>query len=139
MKDIRIKFEGSDGTQLVLDKTVEGKSLLEQKYLMNTATTQGTDKIYPNRGTKLLQQAIGGTIVDWNAAMHTGNFAAIDTSYFCTYEEHPAIYNSDIYVSNYQLVPAIYDNTTRTLSFRASFTFNDGTSTSNNFSISNRQ
>lgn len=136
MKDIRIQFDGNDGTRLVLNQIVEGKSVFEQKYLINTATTQGSDKIYPERGTSFLQQAIGGTLIDWNSSIHTGNFAATDTIYFCSYEEHPDVYNSDIYVSSYQLIPALYDNTTRTLSFRAIFAFNDGTSTSEDFSIS---
>lgn len=138
MKDIRIKFDGNDGTCFILDKIVEDKSLFEQKYLINTATSQGTDKIYPQRGTNLLASAIGGTIVDWNASMHAGNFAATDTIYFCTYEEHPVVYNSDNYVNTFQLVPAVYDNATHTLYFRAVFSFKDGTSTKENFAISTK-
>lgn len=138
MRDIRIRFNGSDATRLDLHDTVEGKSLYEQKYLLNTAVTKGTDPIYPDRGTDMLRQSIGGTIVDTNEAMHTGNFAAVDTLYFCSYEEHPEVYNLDEYVQAYQLIPAAYDNATRTLSFRAVFLFKDGTSTDSTFSISSQ-
>lgn len=129
MRDLRIQFNGEDGTRLLLDETVEGKLLLQQKYLINTATTAGSDKIYPDRGTNLLIGAIGGVIIDSNAAAHLGNFAALNTIHFCSYEEHPDVYRQPGYIIQYDLTPLEYDNSSNILSFAAKFSFNDDTET----------
>lgn len=122
-----------------MDETVEGKMLLQQKYLINTATTMGSDRIYPGRGTELLAEAIGGTVIDQTAAAHIGNFAALNTLRFCTYEEHPDEYKKDTYVSNYDLKPIEYNNTNRVLSFEAKFTFRDGTVSADVVNISRNE
>ena len=111
----------------MLNETVEDKECIMQKYLINSVTSKNTDKIFPERGTDLLKGAIGGAVIDAQAAMHLGNFAALDTLYFCSYEETPSIFDSDMYVNNFDLKPADYDGTTNTLSFFADFYFKDGT------------
>ena len=136
MRDLRIQFNGETGTRLLLDETVEGKLLLQQKYLINTATTVGSDRIYPTRGTKLLSGAIGGAIIDNSSAVHLGNFAALDTIHFCTYEEHPDVYNKPGYVMQYGLTPMEYNRDANILSFKAKFTFNDNTATEDVVSVS---
>lgn len=135
MKDVRIQFSGSPATCFDFTRAVEGKSLYEQKYLINTATSKNTDYIFPDRGTNLLRDAINGVMISNNEALHSGNFAALDTLYFCSYEEDPGVYNSDEYVQQYKLMPAFYDHYKRSISFRASFEFKDETSTSDDFKI----
>lgn len=137
MRDLRIKFNGADGTRLLLDETVEGKLLLQQKYLINTVTTAGSDKIYPDRGTNLLAGAIGGAIIDSTSSMHLGNFAALNTIHFCSYEEHPSVFTQPGYVMQYDLEPLAYDKSTNVLSFKAKFTFNDDTATEDVVSVFN--
>lgn len=129
MRDIRVQFDGESGTRILLNESVEGKMLMQQKYLINTGTSKGTDKIFPQRGTDLMAGAIGGSIIDSVAAEHLGNFAALDTLYFCSYEEHPDIYNGNTYVREFSLTPSDYNNFTRTLSFTAKFKFKDDTET----------
>lgn len=136
MRDLRIQFNGETGTRLLLNETVEGKRLLQQKYLINTATTAGSDRIYPNRGTTLLAKAIGGAIINEKEAAHLGNFASLDTLHFCTYEEHPDIYTQPGYVMQYDLEPLSYDNSTNILSFKAKFSFTDSTETADIVNIS---
>lgn len=127
MRDIRIRFNGGEDTRLDLKHEVKGKRLYAQKYLVNTATTKGTDFIFPDRGTDLMTSAISGGAVDEISLGHIGNFAAIDTLYFCSYEEHAPVYNSQGYIRAYALLPKSYDNSTHTMTFDAEFTFRDGT------------
>lgn len=135
MKDVRIRFDGGGNTGFVLNEMVQDKRLFEQKYLINVATSKNTDAIFEDRGTNLLAAAIGGAIIDTSEATHAGAFAALDTLYFCTYEETPSVYESDIYVSDFILTPTYYDNIARSLSFTANFIFKDGTTTDSSFSI----
>lgn len=137
-RDIRVSFNGSANTRLVLNEAVSGKNLYEQKYLINTATSNGTDRIYPDRGTNLLKSAIGGCMVDENETMHAGNFAALDTLFFCSYEEHRDVFESEEYVQEYNINLVKYDNDTHSLVFRAVLLFKDGTSTNDSFNIGNK-
>lgn len=82
MKDIKVFFNGASGATIDLSQKVEGKSLCEQKCLVNIATEVGSDPIYEDRGTDLMAEAVGGAIVSENDAIHAGNFAALDTMSF---------------------------------------------------------
>lgn len=128
MRDVRIQFNGDKGTIFRCDEEVAGKSTYEQKYLINSATSKGTDPIFPDRGTDLLKGAIGGSVINFSSAFHLGNFAAVDTLYFCSFEENADEFNSEEYVDAFTLLPTEYDNSTRTLTFKATFSFKDGTS-----------
>lgn len=125
MQDIRIQFYGEKGTCFKFKEKVEGKKLYKQKYLINTATSKNTDKIFPDRGTNMLAQAMGGIAMTQNGAYHIGNFAATDTIYFCSYEEIPSEYKSSSYVESYTLYPKYYNNATNSLYFLATFIFKD--------------
>lgn len=129
MRDIRVQFAGENGSRLLLNKSVDGKLLTQQKYLINTGTSKGSDAVFTDRGTDLATKIVGGNIVDATAAEHVGNFAALDTLYFCSYEEHPEIFNRDSYVRDFDLRPMDYNNYTHTLTFKAKFIFKDNTST----------
>lgn len=135
MRDIRVQFDGESGTRILLNEAVEGKLLTQQKYLINVGTSKGTDKIFPQRGTNLVGGAISGGIIDSVSAEHLGNFAALDTLYFCAYEEHLAVYNSSEYVQDFSLKPTDYNNFTKTLLFTAEFKFKDRTETSNEITL----
>ncbi len=53
-----------------------------QKAMVDLATEQGTDPLWPERGTTMLAEAIGGTIISTTSAQHTGNFAAAEVLMF---------------------------------------------------------
>lgn len=135
MKDIKVKFNLGADTRLNLKAVVEGKDLYQQKYLINTVTSANSDPIFPERGTTLLQQLINGAIISREEASHAGAFAAINTDYFCTYEEHKSIYESGDYVMSFSLIPINYNNDSRVLSLGATFMFSDGTQSDPNFNI----
>lgn len=135
MRDIKVQFDGQNNTRLLLNESVEGKMLTQQKYLINVGTSIGTDKIYNDRGTEFLPRIVAGSIVDSNAAWHAGNFAAVATLYFCSYHEHPDIYKEDSYVQTFTIEPIDFNNKTQMLQFKAKFLFKDGTETSDNVAL----
>ena len=129
MKSISITFDGEDSTFIDWNSMKEGKECIVQKYLVNIATEKGTDPVFPSRGTDLLQQAIGGVVIDATSALMIGNFAATDTIYFCAWEETPEVYESGDYPDSAELIPTGYSNNGRVLNFDLNLTFQDGSST----------
>ena len=136
MKSIAIVFDGGSGTFIDWKSMKEGKECITQKYLVNIATEKGTDPIFPDRGTDLLPQAIGGVVIDAASALMIGNFAATDTIYFCAWEEDPEVYSSGDYPEAAELIPTGYSNNERILNFDLTLTFQDGTSTTVETTIS---
>lgn len=61
---------------------VEGFGATVQNALVNIGTGQGTDPVYPERGTTLQRDAVDGKLIDLNSAQHASNFAAVDTLAF---------------------------------------------------------
>jgi hypothetical protein len=61
---------------------VEGFAALVQNAMVNIGTRQGTDPVYPDRGTNLQLDAAAGRLIDLNSAQHSSNFAALDTLSF---------------------------------------------------------
>lgn len=53
-----------------------------QNALANIGTRQGTDRIYPSKGTNILKRAVEGKIVGLNVANHEAQLAAINTLFF---------------------------------------------------------
>lgn len=133
MRAIAISYTGGYTTSIDFRKETTGKLLQEQKYLMNVATIKGSDPIFPARGTNLLTSAIGGALVSVNGL--TDAFAAVDTLYFCNYEESKEMYNSKDNISTFTLIPSAYTASANTVSFIASVTFKDQTSNSTTINI----
>lgn len=53
-----------------------------QNALANIGTRQGTDRIYPSKGTNILKSAVEGKIAGLNVANHEAQLAAINTLFF---------------------------------------------------------
>lgn len=53
-----------------------------QNALANIGTRQGTDRIYPDKGTSILKSAVEGKIAGLNVANHEAQLAAINTLFF---------------------------------------------------------
>lgn len=53
-----------------------------QNALANIGTRQGTDRIYPAKGTDILKSAVEGKIAGLNVANHEAQLAAINTLFF---------------------------------------------------------
>lgn len=89
MRGIKLHMNGDRDTLFDFREPVEGKKHYTQKMFVNLATEQGSDPLYPDRGTTLLAGAIGGVIVDTAAAAHLSNFAALDTVVFVNGGAYP--------------------------------------------------
>jgi hypothetical protein len=81
-KSLEIIFEPGGEIRLELDRAVEGFSATAQNALVNLITDKGRDKIFPDRGTNLLQAALATGLSNRRAASHQANFAAADTLFF---------------------------------------------------------
>lgn len=81
MKGIRLTFRDT-GCSFDFSSPVHDFGCIMQNALVNIATGQGSDSVYPTKGTVLYKQAVSGVIVDTNSAVHASNFAAVDTLFF---------------------------------------------------------
>lgn len=127
MRAVAIDFTGGYTTRINFRREVSGKSLQEQKYLVNVATKAGSDPVFPKRGTKLLDSAIGGALMSINGL--TDGFAAVDTIYFCNYEESKAMFESSDNVIAFTLIPTSAGSSLSEVCFTADFLFVDQTKT----------
>lgn len=129
MKDIKVIFDGPYGkTRLDLTNYVEGKDLTVQKVLINIPTFKGSDKLYPDKGTSLLQQFIGAVVVNKNAAQHIANFAALDTIYFINDTDGLDV-NDPMGLANLDLELLDYSAMTGEVKLTSVVYFPDGTKT----------
>lgn len=87
MKSLRLQFH-RDGAALVTDEIVTDREATIQACLVNFATTTGSDRTHPTRGTDLLRRAVSGLLISSQEAMHACNFAAVDTLFFVRANEH---------------------------------------------------
>ena len=135
MRAIAVDFTGGYTTRINFRREVTDKAMQEQKYLINVATQAGTDPIFPDRGTKLLSSAIGGAIMTINGL--TDGFAAVDTLYFCNYEEEKEVYNAPYNVTAFVLTPSEAHTSIQTVGFEASFLFADQTENTITVTVAN--
>ena len=135
MRAVAIDFTGGYTTRINFRREVSGKSLQEQKYLINVATKAGSDPVFPKRGTKLLDSAIGGALMSINGL--TDGFAAVDTVYFCNYEESKAMYESPDNVRAFTLTPTQVGSSLTEVCFVANFLFADQTETKVPITVAN--
>lgn len=132
MRSIKINFKGNS-TYIDFLSEVSGKEALKQKYLVNTLTTKSSDPIFNDRGTDLLATAIGGALITSDNI--SDGFAAVDTLYFCSFEENKEVYDSGDNITSYSLVPDYDALTTTSAVFNANFEFADGSSSGITFNV----
>lgn len=81
MIGIGIKFQDSGGVFDYQTPVVEFAATV-QNAMVNLGTRQGSDPIYPDRGTRLWEDAVRGRMVNLAWANHSANFAALHTLAF---------------------------------------------------------
>lgn len=128
MKDLKIILNG-DKTTIDLNAAVEDKNLYEQKVLVNMVTVKGSDYIYEDRGTDLLQDAIYGKVYNRASAIHAGNFAALDTIFFIRSTDPEDVVGSDFTVTDINVTGISYVNSTNTLNLSVQVIYEDTTQT----------
>lgn len=139
MKDIKIQFKG-DSSVIDLNSSVTGKETAQQKYLVNLVTEQGSDPLYDDRGTTLLQDAINGLIYNTVSATHVANFATLDTNYFFDSIKYYNANEDNTYtistgdtdpdgINTLTILPITVDVYNSTLDLSVKFIFNDRSET----------
>jgi hypothetical protein len=91
------------------DKKVEGFNATVQNALVNIGTRRGTDRIYPEKGTEILQNAVQGKIVGLNVANHEAQLAAIDTLFFS--REHETTTDDNVKLGQVFMDTITYEGT----------------------------
>jgi hypothetical protein len=90
MTGLKIQFDTS-GPILDLENKVSGFAATAQNGLVQIGTINGSDPIFPTRGTDLLLSAVAGSVINIAAARHIANFAALDAKSFLTSYEDPSV------------------------------------------------
>jgi hypothetical protein len=89
MRTLRLLF-AHQGASFDLDAPLSGElECAVQNALVNIGSVQGSDGVYPTKGTRLLRQALNGVMFDNNAATHASNYAALDTLKFIKAADYP--------------------------------------------------
>jgi hypothetical protein len=81
MSGIALSFD-RDGIRLMPDVSVSGLPAQAQAALLNVACSRGSDFMYEDRGTELMERAARDGIWSPGQAQHLCNFAAVDTLFF---------------------------------------------------------
>lgn len=80
MKTIKINFD-ADGASFG-GGSVSGFAATVQACLVTLGCDQGSDPMFPTRGTNLRKAGASGALIDANSAQHASNFAAVDVLFF---------------------------------------------------------
>lgn len=103
MNGMKIEFNGK--CRILPGEKVDGFQALVQNALVCLATTVGTDKAFPEKGTKLVKQGLQGALVNLATANQASQFASIDVLYFINeHDDDPARS-----LSNIQLSPVLFN------------------------------
>lgn len=135
MKDIKLVLDGNKRSTIDLTSCVEGKSLVEQKVLVNAITIKGTDPVFADRGTDMLRKCLSGNIYSKSALKHIGNFAALDTTFFVLENEYKEVAQTGDLLTKVAIHPISFDLVDLHVVFKAIITFADNTITEDISSI----
>lgn len=80
-KGLKIDFT-ENGPTLNAREAVSGYDSVLQNLAVNTATTNGTDLLYPQKGTTILSEVLRYGYVSESRVQHQANFAALNTKVF---------------------------------------------------------
>lgn len=82
MRGLRLNFQGDKvyiDYQHPLEQTVD---CLAQNAVVNTATPENSDHVFPDKGTNLVKKIFSGQVFNEIKANHAGNFAAVESRNF---------------------------------------------------------
>lgn len=81
-RSLAIAFKPGGAIALSLAEEVKGFQCTVQNALVNLLTDEGSDMIFPTRGTGLFKSALNSAIFNFRSASHVCNFAASETLFF---------------------------------------------------------
>lgn len=114
-----------EGSEILLTESVSGKDLTTQKCIVNIGQREGSDLLYPTKGTNIENDALTGYIVGINEAKHIGNLAAINTLYFTREEDYNTLQDDRVLRIDMQLI----NISSTSVSYKLNLTFQDESTT----------
>lgn len=82
MKGLRLNFQ-EDKVYIDYQHPLEQPiDCLAQNAVVNAATPENSDKVFPEKGTNLVKQVLSGQVFNELTANHSGNFAAVQSRNF---------------------------------------------------------
>jgi hypothetical protein len=117
MEGLKVNFT-KDDISINTGSKVSDFDATVQNALVNIGTREGTDKIFAGKGTRILDRAVEGKIVGFNAANHESQLAAVDTLFFS--REYETSASDAIKLGNVAMAPLTYDG--NKLTIEAAFT-----------------
>ena len=117
MEGLKINFI-KDNISIATESKISDFDATVQNALVNIGTRAGTDRIYTDKGTSILDRAVEGKIVGFNAANHESQLASIDTLFFS--REYETSDSDAIKLGNVVMAPLTYDG--NKLTIEAAFT-----------------
>lgn len=141
-KDLKLVINGENDTYIDLTRSVDGYLKKAQNCLVVSVTSEGSDKVFPEKGTQLLKGSVGVyNLVNPNYVSHLGNFAALNTISFVKDMEmnklnilkgiYGEAYETPVTVSDINITLNEYLKTVGKVNFDHVVYFSDGTSTQN--------
>ena len=121
MISLALKFN-ADGRVQLLPELCTGNACLRQNAVVHLLTSEGSDPVFPDRGTTLLRDAVRGAVVNRQGAEHVANFAALDTLFFM--RQHELAGEIGRTIETLRLV--LLTLTTGRLRFQLAFKFTNG-------------
>ena len=104
MKGIRVNFS-EEGATIDFNDTVNNFYSIFQNAIVSVGTKQGTDQIYPTKGTTFFERAVKGGISTLTEASHSSNFAADEVMDFNQKTDEAPI---DSKLSVFRLIPVSF-------------------------------
>jgi hypothetical protein len=107
MQGLKILFDTKDNISIDPNASLSDFDATIQNALVNIGTRNGTDRIYPDKGTTILTEATSGKIVGFNAANHVSQLAALDTLFFS--REYETSETLTVRLGSVAMEPVTYD------------------------------
>lgn len=79
------------GAVLAVNSKVSDFNTIVQNGMVNIGTENGSDPLYPTRGTKLYASGVVGALTTFEEAYHASNFAALDTTFFLKLSDYTVV------------------------------------------------
>jgi len=102
MTGLKINFKGK--CEIVPHEKVDEFPAMVQNALVCLVTSVGSDKAFPEKGTRLLKQGLQGALINLATATSAAQFAAIDTLFFVNVHET----EPDRRLANVALRPVVF-------------------------------
>lgn len=105
MRGLSVNLKGSSSDVEFEEK--KDFDLVIQNAMVNLGQRLGSSKIFPKKGTDILQEALAGGVIDPGSANRIGGTAAVQTLFFLRENEFPEVEET---IRDISVLPDVHDN-----------------------------